>query len=104
MRYIFRAETLAGQGLPVPHQSRKRYSQILYTSYSAARELIPLLIDQVHSSGLAYYLSVLLRGLQLLARNLNPWRVSKQRQDVSHDYLLITRIRAYRGSFMIALT
>jgi len=25
VRYIFRAETLAGQGLPVPHQSRKRY-------------------------------------------------------------------------------
>ena len=26
MRYIFRAETLTGQGLPVPHQSRKRYN------------------------------------------------------------------------------
>jgi hypothetical protein len=27
VRYIFRAEILTGQGLVVPHQSRKRYKQ-----------------------------------------------------------------------------
>jgi len=26
VRYIFRADTITGQGLGVPHQSRKRYS------------------------------------------------------------------------------
>ena len=31
VRYIFRAETITGQGLGVPHQSRKRYSYALRT-------------------------------------------------------------------------
>ena len=30
VRYIFRAETLTGQGLIVPHQSRKRYTLFQY--------------------------------------------------------------------------
>jgi hypothetical protein len=28
LRYSFRAETITGQGLVVPHQSRKRYSSL----------------------------------------------------------------------------
>jgi len=30
VRYIFRAETITGQGLTVPHQSRKRYTFLNY--------------------------------------------------------------------------
>ena len=32
VRYIFRTETITGQGLGVPHQSRKRYIPLLSLS------------------------------------------------------------------------
>jgi len=37
VRYIFRAETLAGQGLVVPHQSRKRYINL----FTETPEVLP---------------------------------------------------------------
>ena len=49
VRYIFRAEILTGQGLVVPHQSRKRYISIYgFKSYPLVKYVPKLAYIQGH--------------------------------------------------------
>jgi hypothetical protein len=65
--------------MTVPTRVLLRWSLLTScTSPPPAVESIPRLIDQVHFNGLKTIYSkhlVLFRGLELLDRDLNPWRV-----------------------------